>query len=185
LTENSFTALDKSTFEILFKEHFRSLVFYAQRYVKDFDTAREITQEAFIALWEKRESIDRDRTVRAYLSSSIHNKCLNHLRENKKFDRSLLTYEKLSLEPADVTDAMVSNEIRTAIEAAIEELPEKCREVFRLSRFEHMKYQEIAGHLGISVKTVEAQMSKALLHMKNRLAGYFELLLIIWYFYLN
>jgi RNA polymerase sigma-70 factor (ECF subfamily) len=180
-----FKAMEKSDFEKLFKEHFKDMVFYALRYVKDHDTAREIVQEAFMALWEKRESIDAARVVRSYLGSSVHNKCLNYLRENKKFDRSLLTLEKLSDRPDDIADELSHTETSEKVYAAIEELPEKCREIFKLSRFEHLKYQEIADRLGISVKTVEAQMSKALQHMKARLSAYLEVLLIILFINMN
>lgn len=161
------------------------MVFYAQQYIKDLDTAREIAQEAFIALWEKREQIDMNRSVRSYLSSSIHNKCLNVLREQKKFDRSLLAFEGLSEKAADVAFSGEHRETEALISAAIEELPEKCREIFRLSRFENLKYQQIADQLGISVKTVEAQMSKALQHMRARLADHLPALLILCLYHLN
>lgn len=185
LTENPFKPLDKQEFEMLFRTHFKGMVFYAQQYIKDLDTAREIAQEAFIALWEKREQIDMNRSVRSYLSSSIHNKCLNVLREQKKFDRSLLAFEGLSEKAADVAFSGEHRETEALISAAIEELPEKCREIFRLSRFENLKYQQIADQLGISVKTVEAQMSKALQHMRARLADHLPALLILCLYHLN
>lgn len=156
------------------------MVFYAQKYVKDLDSAREIAQEAFIALWERREQIDVSKTVKSYLGSIVHNRSLNYLRENKKFDRNLLAVEHLSDRFVEISDRMSAEETETKIYAAIDELPEKCREIFKMSRFEHLKYQEIADKLGISVKTVEAQMSKALQHMKARLAEYLMLLLILW-----
>lgn len=180
LSQENFPVLDKALFEKLFKEHFKDMVFYAQKYVKDLDSAREIAQEAFIALWERREQIDVSKTVKSYLGSIVHNRSLNYLRENKKFDRNLLAVEHLSDRFVEISDRMSAEETETKIYAAIDELPEKCREIFKMSRFEHLKYQEIADKLGISVKTVEAQMSKALQHMKARLAEYLMLLLILW-----
>jgi len=158
---------------VLFKTHFAGLCFFANSYVKDYDTAREIVQETFLGFWEKRETIDLDRPVKAYLNMMVYNKCTNYLRNNRKFDFSILSIEKLmDITEYEDSDSLVEDELKNKIETAIEELPEKCREIFRLNRYENMKYQEIADHLQISVKTVESQMSKALQHMRVRLADY-------------
>ncbi|NTW23761.1 MAG: RNA polymerase sigma-70 factor [Lentimicrobium sp.] len=166
----------KEDFEILFRAEFKGLCFFAQKYVKDFDASREIVQDSFINLWEKRASIDPSRSVKSYLTTTIHNKCHNYLRNNKKFNTNLLEIENL-IEISEISDndILVEQELRQTIQQAIEDLPEKCREIFLLNRYENLKYQEIAGKLGISVKTVEAQMSKALQHMRLRLAGYLVL----------
>jgi RNA polymerase sigma-70 factor, ECF subfamily len=158
---------------MLFKSHFAGMCFFAQKYVKDFETAREITQAAFISLWEKRENIDMEKPVRSYLTTVIHNKCTNYLRDNRKFDKYILDIENLLDVPEyDGADSMVENELKLKIDLSIAELPEKCREIFILNRYENLKYQEIADKLEISVKTVETQMSKALQHMRIRLAEY-------------
>ena len=152
------------------------MCFFAQKYVKDFETAKEIAQDAFISLWEKRETIDMDRAVKSYLTTVIHNKCTNYLRDNRKFDQYILNIENLADIPEyEGADTMVEGELKTKIDDAISELPEKCREIFMMSRYENLKYQEIADKLDISVKTVETQMSKALQHMRFRLAEYISL----------
>jgi RNA polymerase sigma-70 factor (ECF subfamily) len=153
--------------------------------VKDFETAKEIVQDAFISLWEKRETIDMNRPVKSYLTMVIHNKCTNYLRDNRKFDHYILQVENLLEIPEyDGADTMIEYELKSKIDFAISELPEKCREIFVLNRFENHKYQEIADKLQISVKTVETQMSKALQHMRTRLAEYISIfaVLIISYF---
>ncbi|MDY0101405.1 MAG: RNA polymerase sigma-70 factor [Lentimicrobium sp.] len=169
---------DREEFEKLFRANFKGLCFFAQKYVKDFETAREIVQDSFISLWEKRDSIDAGRQVKSYLTSIIHNKCHNYLRDNQKFNHRLLEIENLS-EISDMVDSdlLVTKELKLAIQDAIGELPEKCREVFLLSRYENLKYKEIAVKLGISVKTVETQMSKALQHLRVRLAEYMVVIL--------
>jgi RNA polymerase sigma-70 factor, ECF subfamily len=173
--------LDRAGFELLFREEFRGLCFFAMRYVKDYEIAREITQDAFVGLWEKRSTIDISRAVRSYLSTAVRNRCLNWLRDNRKFNNTLLDIEDLPHEVLyDPPDRIVVSELRVRIETAMAELPEKCREVFRLSRHENLKYQEIAGRLEISVKTVEAHMSKALEHMRTRLADYLPVILMIY-----
>ncbi len=146
--------------------------------MKDFETAKEIVQDAFISLWEKREIIDMDRPVKAYLTMVIHNKCSNHLRDSRKFDPYLLNIENLLEVPEyDGADTLVHDELKLKIDTAINELPDKCREIFILNRYENLKYQQIADKLQISVKTVETQMSKALQHMRVRLAEYVTVLL--------
>ena len=158
---------------MLFRSHFTGLCYFAQKYVKDFETAKEIVQDAYISMWEKRETIDMERAVKSYLTMVIHNKCTNHLRDNRKFDKNILDIENLPDVPEyESSDSLVADELKISIDSAINELPEKCREIFVLNRYENLKYQEIADKLQISVKTVESQMSKALQHMRVRLAEY-------------
>ncbi len=171
---------DKEGFEKLFRSEFKGLCYLAQKYVKDFDAAREIVQDSFISLWEKRTTIDASRPVKSYLTTVIHHKCHNYLRDHRKFDTNLLQIENLmELSEDSGTDVLVEQELHKAIQSAIDELPEKCREVFLLNRYENLKYQQIADKLSISVKTVEAQMSKALQHMRVKLAGYLTLLIAL------
>ncbi len=172
--------LEKENFERLFKEEFTGLVIFAIQYVKDYEAAREIVQEAFINMWSRREQIDQSKAVKSYLITSVKNRSLNHLRDNNKFDSNLLVSEDLYPLPAyQQSDHLVEKELKEQITLAIKELPEKCREVFLLNRDEHMKYQEIADQLQISVKTVETQMSKALQHMRKKLRDYLIVLCLI------
>lgn len=177
--------IDHRAFEVLFKAHFKEMVFFAQRYLKDMDSAREIVQSSFVTLWDKRATLDPGQNIKAYLASVVHNRCMNHLRDNKKFNTSLLTFEGLSESMAQSSEVLIAKETEERIQQAINELPEKCREIFMLSRFENMKYQEIADHLGISVKTVETQMSKALQHMRVRLADVIGMLALLALFNMN
>lgn len=172
--------MDEKSFEMLFRSNFQGLCFFAQKYIKDIETAKEIVHDAFINLWEKRESIDMTKSVKSYLTASIHNRCLNYLRDNKKFNKEILSFENIYPETEhEHTDHLVTAEVENHINRAIQELPEKCREVFMLNRFENLKYQEIADKLQISIKTVETQMSKALQHMRTRLAGYLTIILLV------
>lgn len=165
--------LDKQSFEILFKTHFKGLTFFALEYVKDYDIAREIVQEVFVNLWEKRNSIDLEKSPKSYLGTSVRNRCLNYLRDHKKFNADILEIEGLGSDEEYVKlDELITEELKNKIEEATNALPDKCREVFLLSRIENKKYKEIAHDLDISVKTVEAQMSKALKIMREKLADF-------------
>lgn len=180
--EKNLQTFSHDDFETLFKKEFKGLCFFSMKYVKDLDAARNIVQDAFITLWEKRESLDMDKSVKSYLATIIYSRSLNYLRDNKKFDKDLLACEGLVIEGEDHADSRIlSSELRHNIDSAIAELPEKCREVFMLSRFEHKKYHEIAEILGISVKTVEAQMSKALQHLRMRLAPFMFWLILVYF----
>jgi RNA polymerase sigma-70 factor, ECF subfamily len=172
--------LDKEDFEILFKSQFKVLCFFAMKYLKDYENSREVVQDVFLKLWEKRDDIDTAKSLKSYLGTSVRNKCINYLRDHKKFNHDLLLLEDLSSDMlAEPADKLVEADIRDRIAEAISELPEKCREIFLLSRNEHLKYQEIADQLDISVKTVEAQMSKALQHMRQRLKEFLMIAILI------
>ena len=173
-------ALDKTTFEQLFRTHFAALCSYAMNYLKDSDNAKEIVHEVFINLWEKRESIDPDKPVKSYLYTSVYNRCMNHIRDNKKFAKLDISLARVD-EQEMVEDHNHHDELDKKIQDTIAGLPEKCREVFMLSRFEELKYNEIAEKLGISVKTVEAQMSKALKVLRESLTEFITILLLIIY----
>ena len=165
---------------MIFRTDFKGLCFHALKYVKDFDISQEIVQEAFLSLWEKRDTIDMSQPVKAYLITTIRNKCLNWLRDNKKFNTVIIHFEELLPDHEYVSsDRLIEAEILKAVQHAIHELPEKCREIFTLSRFGNLKYQEIADQLQISVKTVETQMSKALQHMRIRLKEFISVMVII------
>lgn len=171
---------DESLLELLFREHFTSLCRFARSYVKDPETAREIVQETFVNLWERRSTIDPAENILSYLSTSVRNRCLNYLRDHKKFSERLLFLEDLPADWVNYTrDQLVENELKQHIDAAISDLPEKCREIFLLNRQDHLKYRQIAEKLQISVKTVETQMSRALKHLRSRLAGFLTALLWI------
>jgi len=169
--------LDQETFELLFKKHYKELCLFAIRYVKDYEISREIVQDCYIRMWEKRNVMDLSKPLRAYLSTAVRNKSLNWLRDNKKFNNDLLDIEGLSSDPDyQQPDKLIEEEIRIRIKTAIGELPEKCREIFVLNRYENLKYQEVADRLNISIKTVETQMSKALQHMRIRLKEYLSII---------
>ncbi len=152
---------------------------FAFGYLNDVDTAREIVQDIFINLWNKRDTIDPDKKVKSYLYTSVRNRCLNHIRDHKKF-RSLYLDVEIEREiPDQDPDLFSVSETKTKIEKALDKLPAKCREVFELSRFEELKYMEIADRLNISIKTVEVQVSKALRILREELKEFLVVLILL------
>ena len=163
--------MDKRAFEELFRSFFPSLVLFAQKFVPDQDTAKEIVHNVFLNLWEKREQVDMGSSLKSYLFTSVNNRCLNYIRDQKKFDKDETRFQRLdSTEFSDGVDRLEEQELEQRIYDALQSLPEKCREIFMLNRFEGLKYAEIAEKLNISVKTVETQMSKGLKILREKLA---------------
>ena len=178
--------LDKGAFEELFRSFFPSQVLFAQKYVPDQDTAKEIVHNVFLNLWEKRQQVDAGSPMKSYLFTSVHNRCLNYIRDQKKFDRDETRFQRLdSTEFSDGVDRLEEQELEQRIYDALQALPEKCKEVFMLNRFEGLKYAEIAEKLNISVKTVETQMSRALKILREKLADYLGMILLFLLTHLN
>lgn len=166
-------ALDEISFEKIFKEYFIVLCAFANKYIHDTDEAKDIVHQVYMNLWEKRNEIRMNQSIRSYLYTSVHNRCLNYIRDHKKFIYDDYPDSKEYLNSfIESPDYLELEELRSHIYKALHELPEGCRKIFALSRFDGKKYKEIAQELGISIKTVETQMSKALKHMKSKLIKY-------------
>ncbi len=164
----------------LFKAHYDELCRYAFSILKDQDVAEDTVQQLFIKLWEKRDAMGEIDNIRSYLFRSTFNMSLN---EQKKMQRMPKSDEeavrKSSLQSGNLASSLLAeNELQARVDSAMMELPEKCREVFRLSRFEQLSYKEIAEELEISTKTVENQMGKALRIMREELKDYLPIVVL-------
>lgn len=149
------------------------------KFVSDIDDAKEIVHASFVRLWEKHPGLDPDTNYKSYLYTSVRNKCLNKIRDSKK----LVSIHEANNEMSSPGSSIVEvRELEREITYALNTLPKKCRQVFELSRVEELKYAEIAEKMGISVKTVEAQMSKALKLMREHLADF---LIVLFFIYLR
>ena len=169
----------KQNFEVLFREYFSALCFFAKKYITDTDSCKEIVHSVFLKIWENRNDFDWEKPAKSYLFTSVYNRSMNFIRDNKKFDYSEdLSNNTLVENAGSFSDTMEIAELEGRIKTALRKLPEKCREVFELSRFGGKKYSEIAEHLNISVKTVETQMSKALKILKEELKDYLYILIL-------
>lgn len=162
---------DKQEFEKLFRSSYVSLVRYAKRILKDHDTAEEIVQDLFFRLWQDRGNIRIESSLNGYLFRSVHNKSLHFIEHQKVIERHAGEIAASADETAEpVTDAIYYSELQSKVARVLERLPEKCSVIFRMSRFEGLKYNEIAEKLSVSLKTVEANMGKALKEFRKALA---------------
>lgn len=168
----------ESAFESVFKELYAPLSGYAVKYLKDLEQAEEVVQDVFCTLWEKRQNINITISLSSYLYTSVRNRCLNEIRRQK----NRTSQSQQELEEIPDNDTRIEDlELDQQIEEAIRNLPEMSRKVFEMSRMEGLKYKEIADKLGITVKAVEANMSRALKKLRNDLKDYIISLLIFFF----
>jgi RNA polymerase sigma-70 factor, ECF subfamily len=161
---------DEGAFDAVFRAHYPSLVGMAEGMLRSRAVAEEIVQDVMLALWRRRDSLPVEESLKAYLFRATRNRALNHLR-HARVERQGEPYAAgPTMKAPTAPSLLVEEEIDLAVRQAIGELPERCREVFELSRVHGLRYAEIASTLGISVKTVEAQMGKALRLLRDRLA---------------
>jgi len=171
--------LSYDVFEKTFREYYPVLCLFARKYVADADECKDLVHNVFLNLWQKRDEIDASQPLKPYLYRSVHNRCLNYLRDHKIIVRHDLMMDADKLEAyAESADLLEEAELSHKIKAALESLPEKCRKIFMLNRFEGKKYADIAEIEGVTVKAVEAQMTKALKLMRDNLKEYLRILLL-------
>lgn len=157
--------LRQTDIEDLFRYNYRPLCMYALHYLQDTDLVEDVVQECFTTLWEKLEQGSQVANRRAYLYMTVRNRCLDHLRRKGIQTESLKPYDTYGI--IDDDDAQQRSQIEARLWTAIDSLPEKCREIFLMSKRDGLKYEEIAEELGISENTVRNQISKALKTLKE------------------
>jgi RNA polymerase sigma-70 factor (ECF subfamily) len=170
---------DEKAFEELFKTYYRPLCDFVYRYVRSRDTAEELVQTVFLRVWEKRESWEPATGIRAYLFAACRNQALDHLKHQRVVERAAALasegYEPglvAGLHPIASDETTYAGELADAVRRALGELPERRRSVVILRWEHHLSNLEIARALGISVKGVEAHVSRALATLRQRLAAF-------------
>lgn len=171
---------DEAALRKIFDRHYPLLVADANRLLKDPDASRDLAQETFVELWKKRETLLIHTSLRAYLKRAVINKTLNYIKSRQKFsfeatdeqDKGEDSFEKMQTQEQQ-------DSLEKALMQAVDQLPEKCRLVFTLSRFEDLSHKEIAEQLEISVKTIENQITKAMKYLRQALIAYKELSSIV------
>ena len=166
-------------FEQLFKMHFRGLHAYAYTIVKDDAVAEDIVQNVYFKVWEKRELLEIESSHKAYLYKAVYHDSLNYLKHKKvKAAHAMHVVRQANDKVENTSGKVLTTELKERIHGALNELPEQCRTVFQMSRFEGLKYQEIADEMGLSVKTIENQMGKALKLLRLKLVDFLPLILL-------
>ena len=188
LTNEIITLLNnkqEAAFEVVFKLYYPRLVYFAKEYVV-YEEAKNAVQDAFVSFWEKNPTLSTEAQLQSYLYTTVKNNCLMRLRNEKVKKEYITKVEKkvrehiheTALAQLD-TSVVTFSEIENIIEKTLAELSPRCREVFVFSRFGGKKNQEIAEELNISLKAVEAQITKALKEFKVALKDYLPIIAFI------
>ncbi len=174
---------DSKVFERIFKLHYTSLTLFANRFLNDLSLSEEIVSETFTFLWEKRSDIRVTSSVKAYLYKMVQNRSLNYIK-HKKIENEYVSYlirnNLLTAYTYGGGGECDERELEDQIYKAIENLPDKCKRIFKMSRFDHLKNKEIAVKLNLSPKTVERQITIALEKLRNSI----RYLLILFFVFL-
>jgi len=166
-------------FEGVFKTHYKELILHALRFVEDEEEAEEIVQALFLDIWNKRAELQINTSLRSYLYTSVRNTCLNFIKHKKvEYKYKEHNAHLITEESGTEKDSLVQQELAEKIDQAISKLPPERQKVFKMSRYEGLKYKEIAEQMNISVKTVENQMGKALKFLREELVEFLPLLFI-------
>lgn len=168
---------DEKAFEQIFHHYYNNLCFYTYRIVQDEIQAEEVVQDLFVKIWEKRRNINIESSVQSYLFRSAKNMALNIIEHNNIKLRHAQTVLSKKNEYESTDEGYTEVGLAEKVEESIQSLPEKRREIFRMSREEGLKYKEIADKLNISIKTVEAQMGLAMKYLRNRLKHFLPTIL--------
>lgn len=183
---------DESAFRCIYDRHYESLCRFADLFLHDAALAEEIVDDVIFYLWEHRKEVEIAYSLRAYLMKSVRNRCLNELnslsrREELRFSSFSLPentefLDTLFIEKEHPLGYLLEQELEDELLRGIEALPEECRTVFKKSRFEQKKYEEIAQELNISVNTVKYHIKNALAFLQKHVSGYLKLFLlyILW-----
>ncbi|MCW9706492.1 RNA polymerase sigma-70 factor [Fodinibius salsisoli] len=168
---------DREAFEKLFLRFYDPLCKFAWRYLRSAHISEELVQDVFLTVWESRESLDPEKSIKSYLYKAVKNKALNHLKHKnlaEDYNQQIDWLNSTSISQIHDFNNEDSKFVK-AVQKEIDNLPEKARHVYKLSRKDGLTYQEIADILDISKRTVESQISRSLKILRERLAQYFDL----------
>lgn len=177
-----FRSGDEKALDTLFGQWHNYLFKIAYSMLADADGAKDAVQEVFIRIWQKRAEIEVKTTLKGYLQRAIVNQCLSVLQQRKAFSNPDEYRFLLPDNTPSVAEKLHADSLGRLVHAAIDRLPEQCRLIFRLSRFEDLSYREIAEQLELSPKTIENQIGKALRILREELAPWLPLLLPVLFF---
>lgn len=162
---------DIEEFELLYRQFCQPLIMFANKYIYDQDVAENVVQDVFVNVWMNRENLDVSGNIKAYLYTSVRNKALNTIKHShikREYQENLKLDD---IDPNTPESKVMYKEVEFAVNNAVRNLPEKCRMIFLMSRNDQLSYAEIANILGLSVKTIENQMGKALKILRKHLAS--------------
>lgn len=176
---------DVSSFEVIYKSHYRRIFHFALQYLRDEEACSNIIQDVFSSLWDNKGKLSGEANLNAWLFTVTKNRCLKYIRDRKSEERHLgnLAVQRMSLIHDALnsldTSPMAFQEIEKIIQQTLNSLTPQCRRAFEMSRFDEMKYSEIADEMQIARKTVETHISNALKIFRTALKDYLPLMIFL------
>jgi RNA polymerase sigma-70 factor (family 1) len=172
---------DQSAFTIIFTKYYEDLVRFSFHFTRNSDTSEEIVQEVFLKLWENRDSLVIHNSLKSFLLKAVQNRSIDNLRHLKIIDKyNLLILDHPLLSENDTENYVLLSELEENLNQAMAKLPVQMAQAFRMSRIENLNYSEIAAKLGVSIRTVEVWISKALSILRKELKDFLLLLLLFY-----
>jgi RNA polymerase sigma-70 factor (ECF subfamily) len=171
---------NQDAFNLLYSRHWEDLYKYAFLILKDKDSCKDVIQDVFVWVWEHRKGLDMQ-SPKSYLKTAVKYKIANHIRTGnirESFFEETVQFNPAQAEPG-AAEFAEANELNHIIRLTVANLPVKCREIFRLSREENLSNREIASQLGISIKTVENQMTIALHRIRTNVEQHLTTLIVL------
>jgi RNA polymerase sigma-70 factor (ECF subfamily) len=165
--------INDRNFREIYDAHFEPICRFLNYYTRNEGLIEEVVQEIFVKLWEERNSLEIQ-FIKTYLYNAARNKILNELRDERNRNILLEQWAKREYENQEAEDCVDMNEFLQLLQTAVETLPPTCKEIYSMSREQHLSYKEIALQRNISVKTVEAQMGIALKRIREKMANYYS-----------
>lgn len=167
---------NKNAFSVLFSTYYKDLVMFAGCYLQERSICEDIVQSVFLKVWNDRESLSIESSIKSYLLTSVRNSCLDEIRHRYivREHESVVLSDSV-LDDVDTENYILYSDLYTHLEEALDKLPLACREAFEMSRFEQLKYKEIAARLNVSERTVEVRIGKALELLRHYLKEFFIL----------
>jgi RNA polymerase sigma-70 factor (ECF subfamily) len=178
---------DITSFELLYMEMQPKMYAFSRKFIDNPEEARDVVQEVFSEFWERKTKLDIKSSLKSYLFSMLHNKCLNIIRDKKTHER-YASYAELKIKEAELLhynaafeshSSIYLTDINTLLDKGIQDLPENCREIFILSRIKGLDNKQIADQLNLSIRTVENQIYRALKSLKENLADYLTIICLL------
>ena len=163
---------DRESFNQLFRRFYTPLVRFCIRFVADSDVAAEIVQDLFVKVWSNREKLSFNTSFESYMLTSVRNSAITYINKERAHNEAHLRVFSDESDNTDPSETLQSNNLEESYRQILKDMPDKRREVFLASRYDGLKYSEIAEKLGISQKTVEAQMTAAIKQLKDGLKPY-------------
>jgi RNA polymerase sigma-70 factor (ECF subfamily) len=174
-------ALSEPEFENVFTEHYATLYRYAFGILRDEVGAEEMVSAVFCRLWQKRATLPADPSSVGYVYTAVHHACMDHLKHNrikKRYENHLVYAARQAPSVTESAHRAEAGDFQKQLLRSLETLPQQCRIIFHLSRVEELSHKDIAARLGLSVKTVEVQIGRALKRLRISLADFLPLLII-------